>query len=599
MESIVYPPGVRDLSEDISTDDLVRRLKECAQAFQSMAQDEENAHRYEPLAHLLISERFLEHKSRDVHLLVACCIADIFRVSAPDAPYKDEKQIKMLLEFFIDQLEGLRNPDNPAFKRYFYLLENLSVVKTFNICFDLEDCQITVCRLFKQMFKIINDHQFLKLQRIIVDLLCPLINEADVIPAGLINIIFNHIIDPKKTDNKNACILAQEILRKTSSSIGTYVQAYFTNEFYLGKPVSKRLCDLIYELHFINCGMMAFVIPQLEGKLKSSDEEEREIVTEVVARMFSDKKSNMIEENKSLWTSFLARFNDISAKVRLCCVQYVNNFLLYHPESETEVTELLRQRYHDTDEDVRLKVTSTIFSAAKENIKCINDTILFHMKERMLDTKFRIRKESLLGVAKLYKQYVLDSEYVDPATEKLLSFVKDKVLYNYYQSTLEDKFLVERILHTCLVPYQTCMEKRMKLLYQFYCTIDDRAARAFKEILRNQKHMRSLTIGLLEIIQQKRSEKKKLLEAKIKTIARSKQVSENATLSLNDRRQIKRLFLLVLLLRVPCHFLMPKLVELCQTLAKDRPALSKLKMERTAATIYSGSKKCSYTYDFQ
>ncbi|GBM00127.1 hypothetical protein AVEN_176375-1 [Araneus ventricosus] len=34
--------------------------------------------------------------------------------------------------------------------------------------------------------------------------------------------------------------------------------------------------------------------------------------------------------------------------------------------------------------------------------------------------------------------------------------------------------------------------------------------------------------------------------------------------------------------------LAPKLVELCQTLAKDRPALSKLKMERTAAAYITG-----------
>lgn len=62
-----------------------------------MAQEEENASRYEPLAEFLISERFLEHKSREVRLLVACCIADIFRISAPDAPYKREEEIKVSL----------------------------------------------------------------------------------------------------------------------------------------------------------------------------------------------------------------------------------------------------------------------------------------------------------------------------------------------------------------------------------------------------------------------------------------------------------------------------------------------------------------------
>ncbi|GBM63510.1 hypothetical protein AVEN_73790-1 [Araneus ventricosus] len=69
----------------------------------------------------------------------------------------------------------------------------------------------------------------------------------------------------------------------------------------------------------------------------------------------------------------------------------------------------------------------------------------------------------------------------------------------------------------------------------------------------------------------------------------SKQVSENATLSLNDRRANQKAVLACFVAENSLPFsLMPKLVELCQTLAKDRPALSKLKMERTAATYITG-----------
>ncbi|KFM70523.1 Sister chromatid cohesion protein PDS5-like protein, partial [Stegodyphus mimosarum] len=91
QDKLVYPPGVRDITGDISTDDLVRRLKECAHAFQNMSQDDDNS-AYIPLALHLASETFLEHRSRDVRLLVACCIADVFRVYAPEAPYKDITQ---------------------------------------------------------------------------------------------------------------------------------------------------------------------------------------------------------------------------------------------------------------------------------------------------------------------------------------------------------------------------------------------------------------------------------------------------------------------------------------------------------------------------
>ena len=99
----------------------------------------------------------LNYHFRDVQLLVACCVADILRIFAPEAPYKDPQQIKTIFYFLIKQLGGLKDPKDPAFKRYFYLLENLAYVKSFNMCFDLEDFNEIFCALFGLMFKIVND----------------------------------------------------------------------------------------------------------------------------------------------------------------------------------------------------------------------------------------------------------------------------------------------------------------------------------------------------------------------------------------------------------------------------------------------------------
>ena len=100
---------------------------------------------------------FIKQFFRDVQLLVACCIADILRIFAPEAPYRDPQQIKTIFYFLIKQLGGLKDPKDPAFKRYFYLLENLAYVKSFNMCFDLEDFNEIFCALFGLMFKIVND----------------------------------------------------------------------------------------------------------------------------------------------------------------------------------------------------------------------------------------------------------------------------------------------------------------------------------------------------------------------------------------------------------------------------------------------------------
>jgi len=81
---------------------------------------------------------------RDVQLLVACCVADILRIFAPEAPYKSEDQvylftsktfdkiygsiyfilqIKTIFNFLITQLGGLKDPKDPAFKRFVSFLK--------------------------------------------------------------------------------------------------------------------------------------------------------------------------------------------------------------------------------------------------------------------------------------------------------------------------------------------------------------------------------------------------------------------------------------------------------------------------------------------
>ena len=58
-----------------------------------MGQDDNE--QYAGLALALASDQYMEHSSKDVRLLVACCIADVFRIFAPEAPYKEQEQLKV------------------------------------------------------------------------------------------------------------------------------------------------------------------------------------------------------------------------------------------------------------------------------------------------------------------------------------------------------------------------------------------------------------------------------------------------------------------------------------------------------------------------
>ncbi|XP_064481267.1 sister chromatid cohesion protein PDS5 homolog B-like [Ornithodoros turicata] len=499
---VFYPTGVKEVSDDLSTDDLVRRLKECAQAFQNMSQDDDNS-RYVGLALHLAGEGFMEHSSKDVRLLVACCIADVFRVFAPEAPYKDPQQLKTIFMFFIEQLRGLEDPKDPTFKRYFYLLENLAWVKSFNICIELEENQTIFRHLFSLIFSIVNDNHSSKVKSFMLDMMCPLITEADTVSQGLLDIILLQIIEPQKTHNKNAYGLAKDILKRTLSTIEPYIQSFFNNALVLGRTsdsaLGNHLYELIYELNILCPSMLTAVLPQLEFKLKCNDERERLSVTKLLARMFSDKNSDLAAQNPPLWNCFLGRFNDISVQVRMRCVQYSMHFLINHPRLRTDITESLRQRQHDPEETVRYEVVMAIISAAKKDFSSISEELLNFVKERTLDKKFKIRREALLGLAMLYKQH-MSSQELPQSTIDCISWIKNKVLHVYYQTALEDRLLVERILHTCLVPYQLPIEERMQKLYQLFATVDDHAVKAFNELLKCQCSVRNQMKSVVEAL---------------------------------------------------------------------------------------------------
>ena len=60
----------------------------------------------------------LEHKNKDVRLLVACALADILRIYAPEPPYGVETNADVI-KLFIKILRGFQSPEmNPQHPSY-------------------------------------------------------------------------------------------------------------------------------------------------------------------------------------------------------------------------------------------------------------------------------------------------------------------------------------------------------------------------------------------------------------------------------------------------------------------------------------------------
>ena len=251
---------------------------------------------------------------------------------------------------------------------------------------------------------------------------------------------------------------------------------FFNQVLILGKAeadlsIARKVYDLIYELYNISPGILLSVLPQLEFKLKSTEESERMGSVSLLARMFSERGSNLATTHRPLWSAFLGRYNDISVAIRIKCVQYTMHFLLNHPELQDNIVETLKARQHDSEENVRYEVVMAIVATAKKDFDIVakSEQLLNFVKERTLDKKFKIRKEAMTGLAMIYKKHLSDPNNMHEATKNAITWMKDKILHGYYMSGIEDRLLVERLLNMHLVPFNLDSSERMKKAIDALC----------------------------------------------------------------------------------------------------------------------------------
>uniref|UniRef100_A0A8C2E4E7 PDS5 cohesin associated factor B n=1 Tax=Cyprinus carpio TaxID=7962 RepID=A0A8C2E4E7_CYPCA len=522
---ITYPPGVKEISDKISKEEMVRRLKMVVKTFMDMDQDsEEEKELYLNLALHLASDFFLKHPDKDVRLLVACCLADIFRIYAPEAPYTSPDKLKDIFMFITRQLKGLEDTKSAQFNRYFYLLENIAWVKSYNICFELEDSNEIFTQLYRTLFQVINNGHNQKVHMHMVDLMSSIVCEGDSVSQELLDTVLVNLV-PAYNLNKQAYDLAKALLKRTAQAIEPYITNFFNQVLMLGKTsvsdLSEHVFDLILELYNIDSHLLLSVLPQLEFKLKSNDNDERLQVVKLLAKMFGAKDSELASQNKPLWQCYLGRFNDIHVPVRLECVKFASHCLMNHPDLAKDLTEYLKVRSHDPEEAIRHDVIVSIVTASKKDLSLVNDHLLNFVRERTLDKRWRVRKEAMMGLAQIYKKYALQAEAGKEAA-KQISWIKDKLLHIYYQNSIDDRLLVERIFAQYLVPHNLETTERMKCLYYLYATLDGNAVKALNEMWKCQNMLRHHVKDLLDLIKQPKSDSyNKAVFSKVMVITRN------------------------------------------------------------------------------
>ncbi|KAJ7432911.1 armadillo-type protein [Mycena galericulata] len=445
------------VGKSLSTDALIKKLQVLHRELAEMEQELVDVTSLGVVRKELINVSILHHKDRGVKAYAACCLADILRLTAPDAPYT-QGELRDIFQFFIQQLiTGLKASDSPYYTEYFHLLESLSTVKSVVLVCDLQNADELMLEIFRGFFQLVRRDLAKKIEMFLSDILVALIDECQTLPAEVLETLLAQFMDKNTRLDQPAYRLAAQVCNSTADKLTRYVSQYFTEIIVTERDDDfteiRTAHELIKRLYHSCPAVLPTVIPQLEEELQTEELQLRLIVTQVLGEMFAGQGGvELTKKFPSTWNIWLKRKNDKSPAVRLKFVEAAQALLGGPPEQRDAVEEAFTGKLLDPDDKVRAAVCRVYAQLDYE-------TALHHVKveqlravaERGVDKKHTVRVEALQALGKLYALAYPEIENKDKAAILQFAWIPNE-LFQMIKVNGEIRSAVEDVLAEYILP---------------------------------------------------------------------------------------------------------------------------------------------------
>lgn len=326
-----------------TTDLLLKKLQSLHQELSQIEQERVDIKSLEGIRKELIHSPLLLHKDKGVKAYVACCLADILRLSAPDAPYTAE-ELRDIFQFFFRQLStGLRGASSSYYNEYFQLMESLATVKSIVLVCDLPHTDELTTEIFNTLFTLVRNELPRNTELCMKEILVALIDESQALPHGVLEILMNQFQGQITGMDQPAYRLAVEVCNGTADKLQRYVCQYFTDVIVQHSKDThfeeiRTAHETIKQIHRDCLSLLHNVIPQLEEELKVSEVEIRILATQVLGEMFAEKGGvELAKKYPHIWESWLGKKHDKASVVRIAFVDICKDIIANHPELRESV----------------------------------------------------------------------------------------------------------------------------------------------------------------------------------------------------------------------------------------------------------------------
>ncbi|KAJ3030475.1 UNVERIFIED_CONTAM: hypothetical protein HDU68_008891 [Siphonaria sp. JEL0065] len=503
--------GVLNAAKPLATAELVSRLQSTHTFLRGQEQETADTNALRATAKSLLLT--VGHRDRAARSLAACCLADVLRLFAPDAPYT-APELKAIFSLFVAQLVHLKDAAGPFFENHYYTLESLATVKSIILLTDL-DADDLVAQLFKTIYQLVKPDFQKNVYGLLLQLLQCVVEESQTLPPDVVEMIISQFDKPT---NQMSRQLSIDLCNAVTDKLQRYICQYFGDLFYASmKGANNANRDghdddddddddhatmgrvahsdfqyahrLILEMNNTCRNILLNVIPLFEDQLKCEDEKVRELSTDVLGKIFVDSGSRVALVYPAIWKVWLERRNDKNSSIRILWLQYCHEVYRHHPELCADISTGLEQKFYDPDDKVRLAAIKVMGMLEPLALTNVSRELLLHLADRCKDKKPALRVEAIQALANIFKLTYQDIVSDENQAAEKYGWIPGCLLELVYLGDLETGIVLERVLHEDIFIYTYDDMQRTDRLLRIVGNLTEKQNNAFLNVIDKQASM--------------------------------------------------------------------------------------------------------------
>ncbi|KFK31352.1 hypothetical protein AALP_AA6G101300 [Arabis alpina] len=473
-----------------SKDSLLKLFKEAAVCLSELEQSPPAAvlKSIQPFLDSVIKPEILQHQDKDVKLLLASCLSEITRITAPEAPYPDNI-MKDIFQLIVSAFSGLNDVGGPSFGRRVVILETVAKYRSCVVMLDLE-CDDLVKQVFTTFLDVARDDHPEVVSSSMQNIMIVLLEESEDVQEQLLLILLSKLGRNRSDVSDASRRLAMKVIEQCAPKVESDIKQFLISSMSGDSRFSSSQIDyheVIYDLYRCAPQALSGVAPYLTGELLADKLETRLKVVGLVGELFSLPERVISEEFSSIFLEFLKRLTDRVVEVRMVILDHIKNCLLSDPSrpEASQIISALCDRLLDYDENIRKQVVAVICDVAVSALTSIPIDTVKLIAERLRDKAILVKTYTMERLVEVFRVYCLwcaegkvGTGDFDWIPGKFLRCLYDK---DFRLDTIED------ILCSSLFPSNFSVRDKVKHWIEIFSGFDKVETKAFEKILEQRQ----------------------------------------------------------------------------------------------------------------